>query len=76
VDIVSSDEVTKEQVGLLMAGVSPEEAGVRKNGRVEPSKEEPAAGDKRAPALETNPIPPSDDGAGLESEQNPDKSEI
>ena len=32
VDIVSPDEVTKEQVGLLMAGVSPQEAGVRKDG--------------------------------------------
>jgi simple sugar transport system ATP-binding protein len=75
VDIVSADEVTKEQVGLLMAGVSSEEAGVRRNGRVGPSKEETAAEEKKAPALETNPIPPSVDGADLESEQNPDKSE-
>jgi ABC-type uncharacterized transport system ATPase subunit len=66
VDILKADQVTKEQVGLLMAGVSPEDAGITEE--AEGIVEEAApAGEERE--LETDFIDPSGDGSAPEEER-------
>jgi general nucleoside transport system ATP-binding protein len=74
VDIVQADEVTKEQVGLMMAGISPREAGVRGDGK---PQESPAAKEEiKEPAIEADSVTSSGDGSGPDAGRDqgqPDK---
>jgi ABC-type uncharacterized transport system ATPase subunit len=64
VDVLKADQVTKEQVGLLMAGVSPEDAGITKE--AEGILEETLTPEGKQPELETDFIDPSGDGSAPE----------
>lgn len=72
VDILPADDVTKEQVGLLMAGVSPEEAGVKAagNGRgPEADAQDELEGQKETPVVEGESIDSSTDGSTVPEEE-------
>jgi ABC-type uncharacterized transport system ATPase subunit len=74
VDIVQADEVTKEQVGLMMAGIGPREAGVRRDRG--PQESEAAESAIKEPALEADTVASASDGSGLDAERDqgqPDK---
>ncbi|HEX6305593.1 MAG TPA: ABC transporter ATP-binding protein [Anaerolineales bacterium] len=71
VDIVRADEVTKEQVGLMMAGISPQEAGVRGDGG--PQESQAVKEEIKEPALEADSVTSSGDGSGPDAERDQDQ---
>jgi ABC-type uncharacterized transport system ATPase subunit len=73
VDIVSPEDVTKEQVGLLMAGVGPQEAGLRKDGG--PPEDTEGIKEGVQPALQGESSRGSGDGSGREAETDQQKTD-
>ncbi len=71
VDILPADQVTKEQIGLLMAGVSPEEAVVKQHGdgHDPEAKSEKGSESKEKPIVKPKTLDSSKDGSTLPEEE-------